>query len=106
MQQLKKKNPQIYRAANRYLLKVDKTGAAFSIKREVGYTVSDPQGNIIGYAPTKDDAFRQQQEAASSTGYRINETGYAVNSTIYNMLWLTSHYHFAWDRVTVNGLLH
>ena len=49
---LQKKDKATYTAANDYLLTVDRTGKAFSVKRQEGYTVKSPDGEVLATGPT------------------------------------------------------
>lgn len=59
MQEAKSKFKESYKKANDYLLNTDRTGNSFTIKREAGWTVNDPQGKEIGFAETRIQGLQQ-----------------------------------------------
>lgn len=73
--ELQKKDKATYTAANDYLLQVDRTGKAFAIKRQEGYTVTTPDGEVLASGlRTKEDGYaviRSHHAANSGKGYSV-----------------------------------
>jgi len=72
---LKKEDEKLYGEFSDYLVDIDRTGKAFSVRGQSGWTVTTPDGAYVGTATTKEKAYAMSQEAAKAHNAKAKING-------------------------------